>query len=102
MAELPGAIRNAMREAEASPPISAGSSLVEVPVAYGGDNGPDLEEVAAFAKLPVRTVIDRHCGPEYRVFMLGFLPGFAYMGIVDGSIAAPRKATPTGRGTWKG
>ena len=90
-------VRRAMREAAASPPVSTRGSLVEVPVAYGGDNGPDLDDVAAFAKLPARTVIDRHCGPEYRVFMLGFLPGFAYMGIVDASIAAPRKATPRTR-----
>jgi KipI family sensor histidine kinase inhibitor len=90
-------LRKAMREAAASPPASASGSLVEVPVSYGGDNGPDLDDVAAFAKLPARTVIDRHCGLEYRVFMLGFLPGFAYMGIVDASIAAPRKATPRTR-----
>ena len=90
-------LRKAMREAAASPPASASGSLVEVPVSYGGDKGPDLDDVAAFAKLPARTVIDRHCGPEYRVFMLGFLPGFAYMGIVDASIAAPRKATPRTR-----
>src|SRR5262245_60133122 len=90
-------IRQAVLEAAASPPVSASGSLVEVPVAYGGDNGPDLDDVAAFARVPARTVIDRHCGPEYRVFMLGFLPGFAYMGIVDESIAAPRKATPRTR-----
>jgi len=90
-------LRHTMREAAASPRRSTSGSLVEVPVAYGGDNGPDLDEVAAFAKLSARTVIDRHCGPEYRVFMLGFLPGFAYMGIVDESIAAPRKATPRTR-----
>jgi KipI family sensor histidine kinase inhibitor len=90
-------LRNAIREAAASPPVSASGSLVEVPVAYGGDNGPDLDDVAAFAKLPAPAVIDRHCGPEYRVFMLGFLPGFAYMGTVDESIAAPRKATPRTR-----
>jgi KipI family sensor histidine kinase inhibitor len=87
-------LRNALRQAAASPPVAASGSLIEVPVAYGGDNGPDLDEVAAFAKLSAQAVIDRHCGTEYRVFMLGFLPGFAYMGTVDGSIAAPRKATP--------
>ena len=90
-------LRSALRAAAASPPVAASGSLIEVPVAYGGDNGPDLEEVAAFAKLPAQAVIDRHCGTEYRVFMLGFLPGFAYMGTVDGSIAAPRKATPRTR-----
>ena len=90
-------LRKTVGEAAASPRVLAKGSLVEVPVAYGGDNGPDLDDVAAFAKLSTRAVIDRHCGPEYRVFMLGFLPGFAYMGIVDESIAAPRKATPRTR-----
>jgi antagonist of KipI len=90
-------LRETMREAASSARVAASGSLVEVPVAYGGDNGPDLDDVAAFAKLPARTVIDRHCGREYRVFMLGFLPGFAYMGIVDDAIAAPRKATPRPR-----
>jgi len=90
-------LRDTMCEAAASPRVSSSGSLVEVPVAYGGDDGPDLDDVAAFAKAPAKTVIDRHCGPEYRVFMLGFLPGFAYMGIVDESIAAPRKATPRTR-----
>jgi antagonist of KipI len=90
-------LRKTVGAAAASPRVLAKGSLVEVPVAYGGDNGPDLDDVAAFAKLSTRAVIDRHCGPEYRVFMLGFLPGFAYMGIVDESIAAPRKATPRTR-----
>ena len=62
-------LRNALRQAAASPPVAASGSLIEVPVAYGGDNGPDLDEVAAFAKLPAQAVIDRHCGTEYRVFM---------------------------------
>jgi antagonist of KipI len=90
-------LRNTMHEAAALPPVSASGALVEVPVVYGGANGPDLDDVAAYANVSAKTVIDRHCGPEYRVFMLGFLPGFAYMGIVDESLAAPRKATPRTR-----
>jgi KipI family sensor histidine kinase inhibitor len=90
-------LRSAMRAAAVAPPVAAPGSLVEVPVFYGGEDGPDLDEVAAFAKVPGKTVVDRHSGLEYRVFMLGFLPGFAYMGIVDESIAAPRKATPRTR-----
>jgi KipI family sensor histidine kinase inhibitor len=81
------------RAADAAPDFQQGS-LIEVPVAYGGAHGPDLQDVAAFAKLSPQAVIERHCAVEYRVFMLGFLPGFAYMGSVDPSIAAPRKATP--------
>jgi KipI family sensor histidine kinase inhibitor len=90
-------LRDTLREAAVSPQVSSSGSLIEVPVAYGGDEGPDLEDVAAFARAPARTVIARHCAPEYRVFMLGFLPGFAYMGTVDESIAAPRRATPRTR-----
>ena len=84
------------RAADAAPDFQEGS-LIEVPVAYGGAHGPDLQDVAAFAKLSPQAVIERHCAVEYRVFMLGFLPGFAYMGSVDPSIAAPRKATPRAR-----
>jgi KipI family sensor histidine kinase inhibitor len=87
-------LRERMSRAAQSPPAPREGSLIEVPVTYGGEDGPDLQEVASFAGLTPREVIDRHCAPEYRVFMLGFLPGFAYMGPVDERIAAPRKATP--------
>jgi antagonist of KipI len=72
-------------------------SLVEIPVEYGGQWGPDLREVADFGGLSTDAVIKRHCEREYRVFMLGFLPGFAYLGSVDAAIAAPRKSTPRER-----
>jgi len=90
-------LRAAMREAADSAPAARAGSLVEVPVEYGGENGPDLEDVASFGGLTADEVIKRHTAVEYRVFMLGFLPGFAYMGIVDDSIAAPRRATPRTR-----
>jgi len=67
---------------------------VDVPVHYGGEDGPDVEDVAAFARCSSEEVIARHAAREYRVFMLGFLPGFPYMGIVDERIALPRRATP--------
>ena len=66
----------------------------EVPVAYGGADGPDLQDVASFGRCSPEEVIERHTSRAYRVFMLGFLPGFAYMGTVDDTIAAPRRATP--------
>ncbi len=69
-------------------------ALVRIPVRYGGDDGPDLADVAIFAKLSEAEVIARHTGRVYRVFMMGFLPGFPYLGIVDPAIAAPRRATP--------
>ena len=65
-----------------------------VPVRYGGEAGPDLRAVAEWAGLSEDEVIGRHAGREYQVFMLGFMPGFAYLGIVDDEIAAPRLANP--------
>ncbi len=75
----------------------AAREIIEVPVCYGGEFGPDLPSVATFAGLSESQVIERHAGTLYRVLMLGFLPGFAYMGIVDSQIAAPRLATPRHR-----
>jgi KipI family sensor histidine kinase inhibitor len=66
----------------------------ELPVVYGGEFGPDLPEVAAWAGLSEREVVELHAGTEYLVYMLGFSPGFAYMGTVPDRIAAPRLAQP--------
>lgn len=68
--------------------------LVEIPVCYGGEFGPDLEEVAAHNRLTVDEVIRIHCSRDYRVYMLGFAPGFPYLGGMDQRIATPRKPTP--------
>ncbi len=68
--------------------------LVEIPVCYDLRCAPDLPFVAERQGLSAEEVIARHCHPTYRVFMLGFLPGFAYLGLVDERIAAPRRATP--------
>lgn len=68
--------------------------VVDVPICYGGSYGPDLEDVAAFANCTAGDVISRHLAVEYRVFMVGFVPGFAYMAAVDPSIAAPRRPSP--------
>jgi inhibitor of KinA len=70
------------------------AKLVRVPVCYGGEYGPDLAGVARFAGMSPDEVVAVHTAAIYRVFMLGFLPGFAYMGIVDDRIAAPRHASP--------
>jgi KipI family sensor histidine kinase inhibitor len=70
---------------------------IDIPVVYGGDAGPDLAEVAAWADVSPDTVVERHAAQTYRVFMLGFLPGFPYMASVDRSIAMPRRRTPRAR-----
>jgi inhibitor of KinA len=69
-------------------------AVIEVPVCYGGELGPDLDVVAAFAGCTPEEVIARHCEVEYRVFMVGFVPGFAYLASVDPRIAAPRRSAP--------
>ena len=74
--------------------VEADARTVEIPVSYGGASGPDLPAVAAFAKCSEADVVRLHTGVRYRVYMLGFLPGFAYMGVVDRRIAMPRLDTP--------
>ena len=69
-------------------------SPVRVPVCYAGEFGPDLSDVAAFAAVSEAEAVRLHTSRIYRVFMLGFMPGFPYMGIVDQRIAAPRLSTP--------
>lgn len=71
--------------------------VIEIPVRYGGEGGPDLEAVATFAGCSAAEVVARHSQRTYRVYMLGFVPGFAYMGRVDESIAAPRHRVPRER-----
>ena len=68
--------------------------VVRVPVCYGGEFGPDLASVASFGAMDEREVIARHASPLYRVFMMGFTPGFAYLASVDPRIAAPRRTSP--------
>jgi KipI family sensor histidine kinase inhibitor len=68
--------------------------VVEIPVQYGGDNGPDLANVAAHTGLTAEAVIERHAEALYRVYCLGFSPGFPYLGGLDPALATPRLAQP--------
>lgn len=78
-------------------PGPAAGALVEIPVRYGGDDGPDLADVAALNDLRPNDVIELHAGTEYRVYFLGFAPGFAYLGALPAQIATPRLAAPRER-----
>ena len=71
--------------------------LVELPVYYDPEAGPDLESLAQQKALEVEDVISIHQATEYRVYAIGFAPGFAYLGEVDERIAAPRLSTPRQR-----
>jgi KipI family sensor histidine kinase inhibitor len=77
----------------ASVDASAGE-LVTLPAYYSLESGPDLEVIAELGQISVDEVIEIHQQQEYRVYAIGFAPGFAYLGEVDERIAAPRLATP--------
>ena len=89
---LEGELRLAAGESEGAPLPAA--DVIEVPVCYDPDLGPDLEDVAAFGACSTDEVIELHTSGIYRVYMVGFVPGFAYLAEVDSRIARPRRATP--------
>ncbi|MFJ8263863.1 5-oxoprolinase subunit PxpB [Rummeliibacillus sp. NPDC094406] len=68
--------------------------VVKIPVVYGGEMGPDLEFVASYNGLTPSEVIKIHSSAEYLVYMIGFAPGFPFMGGMNKQIATPRKETP--------
>lgn len=70
---------------------------VEIPVCYGGDFGEDLEALARDRGLSIDDAIALHSAPAYHVHMLGFVPGFAYLGGLDARLATPRRSTPRPR-----
>ncbi len=80
------------RDAEAA--ILPEPETIVVPVLYGGETGPDLAEVTEANRLSEEEVIRIHSAGHYLVYMLGFTPGFCYLGGMDDRIATPRKASP--------
>ena len=74
--------------------VGRSGKTVELPVCYGGEFGPDLADVAKYAGLTEEEAVAIHAGGEYPVYLLGFTPGFPYLGGMDGRIATPRLATP--------
>jgi inhibitor of KinA len=90
---LEAEIRQALDDLEDGEAVEGGVPC-DVPVCYGDDLGPDLADVATAAGLSEQEVIARHSGTIYRVYMLGFTPGFAYMASVDEQLTLPRRPTP--------
>lgn len=70
------------------------SRVVEIPVCYGGEFGPDLDDVAAFHTTTSEEIISSHAAPLYRVCFLGFVPGFPYLSGLPPALATPRLSTP--------
>ncbi|MCM5703756.1 5-oxoprolinase subunit PxpB [Larsenimonas salina] len=92
-------VREAIKRAleAAGQRAEASGQVHELPVWFDPRVGPELEVIADKAKLSVDEVIERHVSREYRVFALGFAPGFGFMGAVDEAIAMPRLSTPRKR-----
>jgi len=88
-------MRELLTKAEsASANASFAAREIELPVCYDLSLAPDLPELAAYCRLSIDDVITIHCNANYRVYFLGFKPGFAYLGGLDARLNMPRKATP--------
>ncbi len=81
-------------ETDAADQLTSSGALVEIPVCYDLSLAPDLNTTAEALKLSVEELINIHSGKKYNVFMIGFTPGFPYMGTVDERIFTQRKTQP--------
>ena len=87
--------RNLLESCKVTPNINNDSSrLIKIPTMYGGTRGPDLGFVANYHGVGPETIIATHCKPIYQVYMLGFSPGFPYLGGMPASISTPRLESP--------
>lgn len=90
----PGAIEWLQQWWEASGSLELESRLMEIPVIYGGDSGPDLNEVARHSGMSTTQVVACHASVDYVVYFIGFQPGFPYLGGLDERLHTPRRAEP--------
>lgn len=86
------ALENQLRQLSFS--AASEQRVVDIPVCYGGQYGPDLQEVSEYHGLTQEEVIQIHSGQAYIVHMIGFAPAFPYLGGLDKRIATPRRSTP--------
>jgi KipI family sensor histidine kinase inhibitor len=96
-AEAAGLVRDAVRITTRATGPDTDGDPIEIPVRYGGPDGPDLEDVAERHGLTAADVVELHAGARYRVLFLGFAPGFAYLGGLADAIATPRRVSPRER-----
>ncbi|WP_207308695.1 5-oxoprolinase subunit PxpB [Marinobacter caseinilyticus] len=87
-------LRQALGEPVAESEQPGTARTIELPVYYAPEVGLDLDDVCQASGLPMEDVVNLHTGCEYRVYAIGFSPGFAYLGSTDDRIAVPRKSTP--------
>lgn len=89
------ALEDRLRELVTDPSgARAAGRLWEFPVLYGGEEGPDLDDVARRTGLTPERVVELHAGTEYEAFMMGFMPGLAYLGIIPPELELPRRSEP--------
>ncbi|CAH6635364.1 5-oxoprolinase subunit PxpB [Pseudocitrobacter vendiensis] len=88
------AIERLQRWWEESDALEPESRYIEIPVIYGGEQGPDLNEVAQHSGLTPKQVVELHSSVDYVVWFLGFQPGFPYLGGLPEQLAMPRRAEP--------
>ena len=94
-AAITAAVESVLRNTVAMP--AGDSRLIEIPVCYDSSLAPDIEEVAKHTGLTSDRVVKLHAAPEYVVHMIGFLPGFPYLGGLDPRLTTPRRSTPRTR-----
>ena len=75
-------------------PLAASDALVEIPVVYGGEYGPDLDDLSRQTSLSLDEIVALHTAREYEVDMIGFTPGFAFIGGLDERLRVPRRKEP--------
>jgi KipI family sensor histidine kinase inhibitor len=88
------AIEAALAEEDARRPSPSEPAVHEIRVSYGGSDGPDLADVAVRTGLPEAEVVRRHAAVDHRVLVVGFVPGFPYLGILPPELELPRRPTP--------
>ena len=86
-----------LRDTRSCPPRRGRGEPIVVPVRYGGEHGPDLDEVADRCRCAPADVIRWHSGQIYHVIMMGFVAGFGYLWPLDGRLRLPRRASPRTR-----
>jgi KipI family sensor histidine kinase inhibitor len=98
-ASVESLVREALATLHATPVADdeVGTSPVEIVVRYGGEDGPDLAEVARSLGLTPEQVVELHASVVYRAYLLGFAPGFAYLGELPAELELPRRPTPRQR-----
>jgi len=76
------------------PPLALAGRVIELPVTYGGEDGPHMHDVIAHTGMSIDDVVELHCSPVYPVYALGSHPGYCYLGGMDPRIATPRRKVP--------